>query len=67
MYEGMTEYWFGWFLFGIVTGWWATYWYFTDRLIDKKLMRCSKTGKEAYVKEEDCHCFCCGKHDGLME
>ena len=23
---------------------------------------CPYTGKEGYVKEEDCHCFCCGTH-----
>jgi len=28
-------------------------------------MKCPITGKEGYVEEEDCHCFCCGIHGGL--
>ena len=27
--------------------------------------KCPYTGKEGYVEEEDCHCFCCGIHDGI--
>ena len=27
-------------------------------------MKCPITGKEGYVKEENCHCFCCGTHEG---
>lgn len=26
---------------------------------------CPITGKEGYVPEEECHCFCCGTHHGL--
>ncbi len=25
-------------------------------------MKCPITNKDRYVKEEDCHCFCCGVH-----
>ena len=25
---------------------------------------CHYTGKKGYVEEEDCHCFCCGTHNG---
>lgn len=27
-------------------------------------MKCPITNKEGYVAEEDCHCFCCGTHNG---
>ena len=25
---------------------------------------CNGVLKEGYVLEEDCHCFCCGEHEG---
>lgn len=25
-------------------------------------MKCSFSGKEGFVEEETCHCFCCGTH-----
>ena len=28
---------------------------------------CPYTGKKGYVKEEDCHCFCCGSHKGVKK
>ena len=30
-------------------------------------MKCPITNKEGYVKEEDCHCFCCGIHEGVVK
>ncbi len=28
------------------------------------MSKCPYGSKGNYVKEEDCHCFCCGVHDG---
>ena len=28
------------------------------------MTKCPYGSKGNYVKEEDCHCFCCGTHDG---
>ncbi len=34
---------------------------------DTKSELCILTGKKGYVKEEDCHCFCCGDHKGRQD
>lgn len=26
--------------------------------------KCPYTGKKGYIQEDDCHCFCCGTHEG---
>ncbi len=29
------------------------------------MSKCPYGSKGNYVEEEDCHCFCCGVHDGI--